>query len=171
MKYCKKCIIPDTRPGISLDGEGICNACRNYENRELIDWPSRQKNLLEILGKYRKEDWYDCIVPVSGGKDSIWQVIKMLEFNMKPLCVNVVPNMRSELGNRNMDHLKSLGVDVIEYTLDSKVKNTISRFGLERIGKINYPEHILTITVPAIVAVRMEIPLNRLSELEAEKRQ
>lgn len=159
MKYCKKCVIPDTRPGIVLDEEGVCNACRNYEDREYVNWEKRQEEFFKILNKYRREDWYECIVPVSGGKDSIYQVIKMLEYNMKPLCVNVVPNMRSELGNRNMEHLKELGVDVIEYTIDSKVKNMVSRFGLERIGKINYPEHILTITVPAIIAVQMNIPL------------
>ena len=69
--YCKRCVMPDTKPDLYLDDEGICNACRSYEKRGNIDWKSRKNELIHILEKYRCKDGknWDCIIPVSGGKD------------------------------------------------------------------------------------------------------
>ena len=81
--------MPHTKPDLFFDEEGVCSACRFYEERKLIDWESRRKELEKIFSKYRSmngENW-DCIVPVSGGKDSTFQVLKVLEFGMNPLCV------------------------------------------------------------------------------------
>ena len=73
IKYCKRCCLPSTKPHLSFDEEGICNACRNYENRKSVDWDERKAELMEILDRYRSKDHsnWDCIIPVSGGKDSI----------------------------------------------------------------------------------------------------
>lgn len=89
IKYCKRCCLPSTKPHLSFDEEGICNACRNYENRKSVDWDERKAELMEILDRYRSKDHsnWDCIIPVSGGKDSTYQVITMLELGMNPLCV------------------------------------------------------------------------------------
>ena len=76
MKYCKKCVMPDTKPDLFFDKEGVCDACRSAEAKETaIDWGAREKELEEILEKHRNKDGsnYDCIVPVSGGKDSHFQ--------------------------------------------------------------------------------------------------
>ena len=72
MKYCKKCLYPDTKPLLIFDENGICDACKAPEKKDKIDWDSRRKDLATILEKYRSKDdsRYDCIIPVSGGKDS-----------------------------------------------------------------------------------------------------
>ena len=81
LTYCKKCVMPDTKPDLHLDDEGVCNACRSYEKRREVDWNARHKELLQVLEKYRNQDGcnWDCIVPVSGGKDSTYQVVRMLQ--------------------------------------------------------------------------------------------
>ena len=81
MKYCQNCVMPDTKPDLPFDIDGVCNACRNFErkhgdNSEPIDWSKRESEFLEIVEKNRGKNklGYDCIVPVSGGKDSTYQV-------------------------------------------------------------------------------------------------
>ena len=87
MKYCKKCLFPDTKPQLTFNENGICDACINAEHKETIDWDARKKELRQILEKYRNKNGsnYDCIIPVSGGKDSHFQtfVIKK-EFGLNP---------------------------------------------------------------------------------------
>jgi len=76
MKYCKRCLYPDTKPLLIINEDGICDACLNWEKKSSIDWESRRKQLDEIVGRYRKTDGnYDCVIPVSGGKDSHAQAI------------------------------------------------------------------------------------------------
>lgn len=72
MKYCVKCVMPDTRPGIALNGEGVCSACQSYERRKNINWNERWKQFEKICDKYRgmNGNGYDCAIAVSGGKDS-----------------------------------------------------------------------------------------------------
>ena len=72
IKYCRRCVMPETKPDLFIDEEGVCNACRSFEQRKSIDWDTRKEELLSILERYRSKDGrnYDCIIPVSGGKDS-----------------------------------------------------------------------------------------------------
>src|SRR3546814_18482452 len=89
LTYCVRCVMPDTKPDLFLDEEGVCNACRSYEKRNEVDWGQRERELSEILAKYRNSDGsnWDCIVPVSGGKDSNYQFVCMLQHGLNPLCV------------------------------------------------------------------------------------
>jgi len=89
LTYCRQCVMPDTKPDLHLDGEGVCNACRSYQKRGEVDWDARHKALLELLEKRRRLDGsnWDCIVPVSGGKDSTYQVVRMVQLGLNPLCV------------------------------------------------------------------------------------
>ena len=86
IKYCKMCIMPETKPDLYIDDEGICSGCRYYEQRNEIDWEKRKNELSQILEKYKshEESNYDCIIPVSGGKDSTYQVIRMLQLGLNP---------------------------------------------------------------------------------------
>ena len=89
LTYCRRCVMPDTKPDLSLDEVGICNACRSYEKRKEVDWDFRYNELIRLLDKYRQpvgSNW-DCIVPVSGGKDSTYQVVRILQLGLNPLCV------------------------------------------------------------------------------------
>jgi N-acetyl sugar amidotransferase len=154
-------MMPDTKPDLYLDEEGVCSACRYYEQRVEIDWEERKEQLREVLEKYRSKDGsnYDCIVPVSGGKDSTWQVITMLELGMNPLCVVATTCDLSELGRKNLDNIKKLGVDCIEYTTNPEVRAKLNRIGLKQVGDISWPEHVNIFTVPVRIAVKLRIPL------------
>src|SRR5262245_18788027 len=87
VRYCRRCLFPETKPDRSIDAEGICDACRSAEVKLEIDWDQRAAELEEILERYRSKDGsnYDCVVPVSGGKDSTYQVMKILELGYRPL--------------------------------------------------------------------------------------
>ncbi len=161
MRYCKRCLYPDTKPGLGFQ-DGVCDACRNVGFKDKIDWDKRKKELKETLEKYRSKDGsrYDCIIPVSGGKDSHYQtyVIKE-EFGLNPLLVNFHPHDFTETGRKNLENLKKLGVDCIEFSANPVIYNKISRFGLLELGDFEWPEHIGIFTIPVQVAVAYKIPL------------
>jgi tRNA(Ile)-lysidine synthase TilS/MesJ len=81
IRYCVNCLLPETKPDLSFDIHGVCSACTAFQARGEVDWAARREELVELLAKYRSEaetSW-DCIVPVSGGKDSTYQVLQLLE--------------------------------------------------------------------------------------------
>lgn len=161
IKYCATCVMPATRPGLELNEQGICNACTAYRNRTNVDWNQRQNELNMLLSEYRgrNNSPWDCVVPVSGGKDSFYQVIKMLELGMKPLCVTSTTCDLTPIGRRNLTHLKSLGVDHIEFTLDQNVRRLLNRNSLRKVGDISWPEHVAIFTLPVRVSVHFGVPL------------
>ena len=161
LTYCKRCVMPDTKPDLHLDEDGVCNACRSYERRNEVDWDTRYKELLVVLDKYRRpsgENW-DCIVPVSGGKDSTYQVVRMLQLGLNPLCVTSTTCDLSDIGRRNIENLKRLGVDYVEVTPNPLVRAKLNRIGLTQVGDISWPEHVGIFTIPVRAAVQFNIPL------------
>jgi N-acetyl sugar amidotransferase len=161
LTYCKRCVMPDTKPDLLIDGEGICSACRSYENRQAIDWDSRHAELLQLLEKYRRKDGsnWDCVVPVSGGKDSTYQVVRMLQLGLNPLCVTSSTCDLSRLGRKNIENLKRLGVDCLEVSPNPLVRAKLNRIGLLQVGDISWPEHVGIFTIPVRAAVQFKIPL------------
>ncbi len=161
IKYCTQCLYPETKPDLHIDAEGVCSACRSYEKRTKINWEDRALDLERILEKYRNRDGsnYDCIVPVSGGKDSTYQVLKVLEFGLNPLCVTGTTCSLSEIGRRNIENLKNLGVDYIEVTTNPIVRRKMNRLCLRTIGDISWPEHVKIFTIPVQVAVKYNVKL------------
>ncbi len=158
--YCASCLLPNTKPHLRFDDAGVCDACNSYNNREDIDWAKRRLELEGILARYRAGGKYwDCVVPVSGGKDSTYQVLKMLEFGMTPLCVTSTTCDLSAIGRRNIENIKKLGVDYIEVSPNPLVRAKLNRIGLQLIGDISWPEHISINTVPIRVAVQYGIKL------------
>ena len=132
MRYCKRCLYPDTKPQLIFNQDRICSACINYEKKKTIDWDKKRKEFKEILEKYRSKNKtnYDCIIPVSGGKDSHYQtyVIKK-EFGLNPLVVNFHPHDQTELGKENLENLKKIGVDCIEFSPNPEIYLKLARFG------------------------------------------
>jgi len=153
--------MPDTKPDLHLDAEGVCNACRSYEKRKQVDWEVRHKELVQVLDRYRRKDGtgWDCIVPVSGGKDSTSQVIRMLQLGLNPLCVTATTCDLSELGRKNIQNLKSLGVDYVEFSPNPAVRAKLNRIGLTQVGDISWPEHVGIFTIPVRAAVQYGVPL------------
>ena len=162
MKYCKRCLYPDTKPQLIFNQDRICSACINYEKKKTIDWDKKRKEFKEILEKYRSKDKtnYDCIIPVSGGKDSHYQtyVIKK-EFGLNPLVVNFHPHDQTELGKENLENLKKIGVDCIEFSPNPEIYLKLARFGLKELGDFQWPEHLGIFTIPVQMAVKFNIPL------------
>lgn len=161
LTYCKRCVMPDTKPDLHLDDEGVCNACRSYEHRKQVDWDARYRELPQILEKYRRHDGsnWDCIVPVSGGKDSTYQVVRMLQLGLNPLCVTSTTCDLSALGRRNIENLKRLGVDYVEVSPNPIVRARLNRIGLMQVGDISWPEHVGIFTIPVRAAVQFNVPL------------
>lgn len=153
--------MPSTKPDIVFDENGLCNACSSYQNRGQVDWQKRRQELHEILEEYRVKDGtnWDCIVPVSGGKDSTYQVLKVLELGLNPLCVTSTTCDLSAVGRRNIENIKTFGVDYIEVTSNKKVRARLNRIGLERVGDIAWPEHLGIFTIPVRAAVQFNVPL------------
>ena len=159
IEYCKKCIYPNTKPNLVFDKKGICNACKNFSKRKKINWKTREKEFLQLIKKqrkYNKSSW-DCLIPVSGGKDSFYQIIKCKEMGLKPLCVNATTCDLTNLGKKNLETMKGLNVDIINVTVSKKVRSKINKFTLETVGDISWPEHVGIYTIPVIMAVKFGI--------------
>lgn len=161
MKYCSKCVMPDTKPDLSFDEEGVCNGCRNYENRPAIDWDKRKKEFLQLVNQFKSknENNWDCIVPVSGGKDSTFQVIKMVEMGLNPLCVTATTCHLSQIGRRNIQNIKNLGVDYVEFSPNPIIRRKLNKIGLKQVGDISWPEHVGIFTIPVRAAVQYGVKL------------
>ena len=160
LKYCARCVMPHTKPDLHIDEAGVCNACRAYGQRSEVDWGRRREELLTLLGKYRRHgsNW-DCIVPVSGGKDSTYQVIRMLQLGLNPLCVTSTTCDLAEIGRKNIENIKKLGVDYVEFSPNPLVRAKLNRIGLTQVGDISWPEHVGIFTIPARAAVQFNVPL------------
>lgn len=161
LKYCKCCVMPDTKPDLHLDEDGVCNACRSYQRRKTVDWDTRHAELLAILERYRRRDGsnWDCVVPVSGGKDSTYQVVRILQLGLNPLCVTSTTCDLSAIGRANIENLKQLGVDHVEMSPNPKIRAKLNRIGLKQVGDISWPEHVGIFTIPVRAAVQYNVPL------------
>ncbi|MDD5299047.1 MAG: N-acetyl sugar amidotransferase [Gallionella sp.] len=160
LKYCVRCVMPHTKPDLHIDEEGVCNACRSIEKRIEINWDQRKKELLGLLDKYRRNGaHWDCIVPVSGGKDSTYQVIRMLQLGLNPLCVTSTTCDLADIGRKNIENLKRLGVDHFEFSPNPIIRAKLNRIGLTEVGDISWPEHVGIFTIPVRAAVQFNVPL------------
>lgn len=160
MRWCSSCVLPDTRPNLVIGADGVCNACKAHRTRRQVDWAARKAQLLHLVEKtHRKAQGYDCIVPVSGGKDSTWQVIQCLELGLTPLAITWKPPGRTPIGQANLDNLVRLGVDHIDYTINPHVEARFMVKAFERFGSTAIPMHLALFNIPLTAAVRYGIPL------------
>lgn len=163
-RYCSSCVQPDTRPGITLNESGLCSACIGHEEKErLINWDERRKDLEEILDGFRgaRGAYYDCIVPVSGGKDSTYQVyVLKKQYGMNPLCVTFKTPLRTELGQKNLDNLcSSLGVDLLELSVNPNTERKFILKTLRDVGDCSEPFHLGMFAYTLRAAINYKIPL------------
>jgi len=130
--------MPETRPRIEFNSEGICNACQWHEKKKTIDWEGRQWDLEKLCDQFKKDDGYwDCIVPASGGKDSTYIADKLLQLGMHPLTVSFAPQIPSGIDWRNWQNFVQTGFDNILITPNSKqyrkyAKDWFIKHGLPR---------------------------------------
>ena len=162
MKWCSSCLLPDTRPNLVIGGDHICNACKSHGDKKAIDWASRENQLETVVTTAKgraRPNGYDCLIPVSGGKDSTWQTVKCLELGLKPLAVTWKTPGRTEIGKRNLENLISLGVDHVDWQISPQVEARFMMKAFERFGATAIPMHMALFNIPLMLAVRLSIPL------------
>lgn len=159
MKYCARCVTPQNRPNIRFDDAGRCN-CAGGECPMQIDWNARAAAFRALVEETKaRRGAYDCIIPVSGGKDSTWQVVTCLEHGLRPLCVTSRPPRRTALGEKNLRNLVKLGVDHFDVTINPHVEKRFLYEALRRFGSPAIPVHMAIFSIPLRLAVDMRIPL------------
>lgn len=155
---CTRCPMPTTRPDTEFV-DGLCTACLAHDARAQINWESRREDLIRLLESVKpNSDGYHCVVPSSGGKDSHWQVLKLLELGVRPLVVTASTCMLTPIGARNIRNLARYAT-TMEITPNLRVRALLNRLGLELVGDISWPEHVSIFSTPWRIAHRMEIPL------------
>ena len=164
MKYCKKCVMPDTRPGIKFNEEGVCSACQSFEKRKQIDWDARYKELEDLCNKYRGMNGssFDCAIAVSGGKDSHYQVHLMKEvMKMNPILFSVEDNFEmTEAGKHNLKNIsEEFGCPIVSLKPDIKAQKKLMRYTFEKYGKPTWFVDRLIYTFPMQMAIKFNTPL------------
>lgn len=170
MKYCARCLYPENaKPTIIIDDEdGICSGCKYNESRQKLEvnWDERKQMFGEIMEEAKRMaeergNNYDCIIPVSGGKDSHFQVYVVKEiYGLNPLLVTYNHIFNHEAGLRNLENLvEKSGCDLIRFTANPHAVKKLSRFMLETVGDLTWHYHAGIRTLPFKVAVEKNIPL------------
>ena len=163
MKYCKKCLMPDTRPGCKFDTDDVCEACNNSEKQKNVDWDSRFVELKNLCDKYRgcNGNGYDCSIAVSGGKDSHFQVYIMKEvMKMNPVLLSVGNTDWTETGRMNLDNLSdSFGCDIIMIQPNRKVCKIMFKKAFEEIGQPSWYLDSLIYAYPYRMSIQLGVKL------------
>ena len=162
LNYCKKCILPNTRPNISYNLKTrLCSVCAQITKPNTkINWKKRKREFEKIINRVRaKNNLYDCIIPVSGGKDSTWQVINALKYKLKPLCVTWKTPSRSKIGEKNLKNLINLGVSHIDFTINQKIEKKFILKSFIKYGEPLIPMHMAMHAIPTQLAVNFKVPL------------
>ncbi len=162
MRYCTKCVMPDTRPDLQFDDEGLCDACRSFDHKHnAIDWDARRREFEELLAKYRRTgtSGYDCVIPVSGGKDSHLTLYFALQYGLNPLCVCFEPTLPTSIGRENLANISRLGVDLIHFKQNPSVYRKLIMEGFRRVGDMEWANHMGIWSVPVHFAIKFDIPL------------
>jgi N-acetyl sugar amidotransferase len=159
LRYCRTCILPHTRPNLQFAADGSCN-CATADKKAAVNWPARAGQFRRLVTETRALGRsYDCVIPVSGGKDSTWQVVTALEHGLKPLAVTWKTPARTALGAANLQNLVNLGVDHVDVSLNPRVERRFALKAFERLGSPVIPMHMALHAIPLQIAVRFDIPV------------
>ena len=174
LNYCIRCCMPETAEGIEFDERGVCNACNSSEDKMHINWEERQKKLQEKLNNYKtklKNRQWNCILPISGGKDSFWQAHVLTKiYKMKPLAVTFSHNWFTDIGTENLNRLiETFDLDHIMYTPRRSLVNKIAKRSIEQIGDSCWHCHAGVGAFVIQIAIKYEIPLIVWGESTAEE--
>lgn len=162
MQYCLRCCMPASNEGMAFDDMGICRACYSSEQKMHIDWVEREKSLRELLEFHKaKGNDYDCIVPISGGKDSTFQLHVITKvYGMRALAVTFSHNWFTETGKYNLQNaLEKFNVDHIVFTPNRNLVNRLARESLVKIGDACWHCHSGVGAFTMQIAVKFNISL------------
>lgn len=184
--YCTRCVMSNQRPASSIEfkhtrdkkhttlnipKDGVCDACRHAEHKYSIDWSKREEELIQLLDKYRSKDGsYDCLVPGSGGKDSVYQAhVLKYKYGMNPLTVTWPPILYTDIGYQNFKNWLTIGgFDNLSYNQNGKVMKLLTRLAIEN---LLHPFQTFILgqkNMGPKLAMKMGIPLVFYGENEAE---
>ena len=184
--YCKRCVISNQRPNsaiefkhtssskkstISIDDNGLCDACKTADEKEKIKWNKREEELIHLLDKYRRSDGqYDCLVPGSGGKDSVMQAhILKYKYGMNPLTVTWPPILYTDYGYKNWKNWIDIGgFDNISFTRNGDVMKKLTKLSIENLFHPFQTFILGQKNLGPKLAAKFNIPLVFYGENEAE---
>jgi N-acetyl sugar amidotransferase len=164
MRYCVRCVYPAASAApLAFDDDGVCSGCRVAAQKDRIDWDDRLEELKELVEEYRSKDGsnYDCVIPVSGGKDSHFQTYFATQvLGLRPLLVTYHGNNYLDVGLRNLRNLRErFGVDHIFFSPSVPVLQKMNRLCFRMMGDMNWHAHCGIFTYPVQIAVKHRIPL------------
>lgn len=166
MDYCTKCVYPVNTVNLDIDDEGVCSACRTFEAFEALSpeyWDERRSRFETLVEETRKVNTsgYDCVIPVSGGKDSYYQAhVICTEYGLKPLLVTYHGNNYLPEGDYNRDRMREVfDADHIVWGPSVEVLKKLNRLTFRRMGDMNWQNHCGINTAPIIIAAKFGIPL------------
>ena len=165
MLYCKHCLQPNTRPGIAFNDQQICYACLYEESKKTIDWDERFRQLRDIAEEAKQKaknngTIYDCVIGVSGGKDSTFQAVYAKEkLGLRPLLVNCAPDEITDIGRKNIDNLNKLGFDIISIHPNPNIAKRLARKCFYERGNIVAASEYCLWASAYIIADKFNIPL------------
>ena len=187
IKFCSKCVMSNQKPNSIVEFRGgslgndkkrtgiffsnnICSACNYSEKKKKIDWKKREKQLKELLSKFRKKNGYDVLVPSSGGKDSSYTAhVLKYKYNMNPLTVTWAPNMFTNIGWNNFNNLSNLGgIDNILYTPNGILHRKLTKLAFENLMHPFQPFIVGQKVIGPKIADKFNIPLIMYGENQAE---
>jgi N-acetyl sugar amidotransferase len=164
IQYCVRCVYPGVAATpLTFDEHGVCSGCRTYEEQESVDWEKRRASFSRLVEQYRSKDGrnYDCVIAVSGGKDSFWQAhLLSKEYGLKVLFVCYGENNHTDVGMRNIQRMKEcFKGDFLHFTPQVEVLKKLNRLGMLKMGDPNWHTHIGIMTLPIVVAARFGVRL------------
>ncbi len=184
--FCKRCVMSNQRPASSIefkhhrqhqhrtlhiDSEGICDACRFAEQKEKIDWKKREEELLQLLDRFRRRDgYYDCVVPGSGGKDSAFAAHTLkYKYGMHPLTVTWPPILYTDIGWKNFRNWIDVGgFDNISFNYNGKIHSLLTKLAIQNLLHPFQPFILGQKNLAPKLATKFKIPLIFYGESEAE---
>ncbi len=165
MKYCKKCVYPDITVNLNIQDDDICSSCKTHESFQSLtkrDWDKRKSDFEKIVYeiKSKNKNTYDCLIPVSGGKDSYYQTHKIVkDYKLKPLLVTYHGNNYLPVGDINRDNMRKVfDVDHIVWGPSVDVLKKLNKICFEKMGDMNWHAHCGIMTSPIILAIKFKIP-------------
>lgn len=172
LKYCQSCILPNTRPNLFTNKSSVmCSVCSTIKKRKRsTNWAARKKEFIKVIKKIKKNNSiYDCLIPVSGGKDSTWQVITALKYKLNPLCITWRSPSRNSIGQKNLNNLIKLGVDHIDFSINDKVEKYFTLKAFKNFGNPLIPMHMAMHAITIRTAIEKKIKLVLWGENSADE--
>lgn len=165
INWCKNCLNASTRPRITFDERGWCNACQWMEEKKTIDWNKRQEQLVSLIDKHKGNGPYDCLVAVSGGKDGSYVAHTLRSrYGINPLCVTVRPPLSLDIGDENLKAFINSGFEHLLISPNSSAMQQLDKVGFLEYGQGYYGWLIAIHTAVLRIAEKFKISLVFYSE-------